>query len=559
MTSDPTTGEIITEEELARRQARAQFQTTALPNDQALAQAAGRSAMDTAVGDGTYQSTWTPSPIEPRALPQPIAPPPPIQAPAAPVQPPGMHKESQQTTRTREIAAPGEAAAVKRLDQTYEKLGQNVTREGDLLGEIAGKKAEGEAKIATERDAQAQGLQAGTAEENAKIAAAQGEVNKARDLYDAESKKLASMQPRDYYEGKWGKRIGDAVLVGLGEFGRGLAAMGGIHTSNTALDILREQHQEWYAQEKERIERQRERKADVRERVGMAQQDVSTARASKADRINDLNIVGAAKINALQQHITAEAAQRGTEFAKNQAEKMNLELEKDKNQHFLQYQQGLRDKLATTTQSVSGTGVGGAGATKASSEDLAKIGSLENDINGIDRTIAAIKKNPKAWNEYRKNEERWQRAEAFGNSSFGKSIRGMEQASGIGPHSNISVEQGLKTPDAKLIHQGVQGAKIGIAKGYGGVITSGDTQAAGSELTTLANDPNQAVETLMRVRARLANSRDVYMRNRAVSANPTPQAPSAAAPSAGIPPGAVMGRMNGKRGYAIGGQFYPLE
>lgn len=448
------------------------------------------------------------------AMPQgPVAPPP---SPALPLQPPGMVRDTSTTTRTREVPLPQEREAMKRVtadDQAAVGLAEQA-------GEVEKRKAEQAAEAAAARADTRQGFAGQTGATIDQDAAA---VATAKATYDAEQQKLSKMEVKDFWADKSiGQKVAAAISLAMSAVGGALTGRGG----NTALDVINKAVDDNYRLQRAQIDVQAKKVEGAKEGIGLARQ-------SHADRIADLELRQAATWNAVGDAAAAKAAQIGTEAAAVTAERLRQDAAMKRDAHLQQWFEGQRTKVTSTSTSVQGTGAAGGVAGKASSEDLAKIGSLDNDIKNIDRMIAVVKANPKAWNEYRSNEEHWQRAEAFGKTKLGGELRGYAQAAGAG---DISPEQGLKSAEAKQIHQGLQGVRVGIAKGYGGVITGGDLQAAGSEITTLANDPKQAQETLLRLRDRLANSRDVYMKNRNVQANPTSPAPAiGGAPSGGAP------------------------
>lgn len=160
--------------------------------------------------------------------------------------------------------------------------------------------------------------------------------------------------------------------------------------------------------------------------------------------------------------------------------------------------------------------------------DFKELARLDGDLKNIDRAIATIQKDPKAWMGYRNNQERWQRQEvasgAGGSTTLYGGVRRIGQGLGI---ADVAPEQGLKTDNEKLLQQVMTGAKNSIAKGYGGVITESDRQSAGSEMSELAQDPAQQIQTLLRVRERLQTGKDLFIQGGARMDMP-PQATPAA-------------------------------
>lgn len=147
--------------------------------------------------------------------------------------------------------------------------------------------------------------------------------------------------------------------------------------------------------------------------------------------------------------------------------------------------------------------------------DVEHVNQLQTDISKLDRTIDLMERDPAAAEAWRKNEETWRQRQPLRESKAGQ----LGQAVGL---INIAPEQGLKDePSAKQIHQGMAQVSTSIAKGYGGVITEGDRQAAGSEIAALANTPAEQVESLKRTRDLLKTKLDTYQQNRGVTL-PTP-------------------------------------
>lgn len=424
----------------------------------------------------------------------------------APPPVPSMVRESQSTTTSREIPLAGERDAMKRLQRTDEEAVKIAEREGEAKKHKAESDADDARTKADTRERFAD-------ETTSTVDQTSAEVAKAKATYDAESKRLAESKTSDWWTKQTtGQKIMAVIGLALSGVGSALAGRGG---GGQAAAALEKEIEDDYRLSMAKLD-------NAKAGIGVARQNASDARG-------DVELKQAARWKAVEAKITEQAAQNGTEQAAVEAEKLRNVTQAKQQEHLQRWFETQRPKVSTTSASSAG-GAGAAGTSKPSSEDLAKIGSLDNDIKNIDRMIDTVKKNPGAWNEYAKNQESWARSEALGKTKIGGELRGISQAAGA---ANVTPEQGLRSPEAKQIHQGLQGVKVGIAKGYGGVITGGDLEAAGSEITTMANDPKQATETLLRLRDRMANSRDVYLRNRNVQANPTAPAPSAGGGPAG--------------------------
>ncbi|MFN2616456.1 MAG: hypothetical protein ABR581_04940 [Thermoleophilaceae bacterium] len=437
-------------------------------------------------------------------------------APVTPQPPPGMVRESE--TRTREVVSPEERRAMQALRGTD----QEAVRLAGQQGEVGQAQAQATLESAQQR---AQLGQQQAAEKQAQIAEGQRLAAEAKAQYDGERQKLAGMDVKDFWSTRTtGQKVAGAIALAMGAVGGVLTGKGG----NVAMDVIGKAIDDDYRVQRAHIEVQKDKVAGARENLAMSNEE-------RARRLSELDVKQTAIWQAVGDAAQVKAAQVGTQAAAVQGQVIKNAADQKAQAHYQQWLEGMRTKVQST--SVQGTGAAGGVAGKASSEDLAKIGSLDNDIKNVDRMIATIKANPGAWNEYRKNEESWQRAEAFGKTKLGGELRGYAQAAGAG---DVTPEQGLKSPEAKQIHQGLQAVKIGLAKGYGGVITGGDLQAASTEMTTMANDPRQAMETLLRLRDRMSTSRQVYLQNRNVQAPQTAPTPSIGGGGQGPDPAKVQ-------------------
>jgi hypothetical protein len=304
--------------------------------------------------------------------------------------PPEVQKTGQKTTVTREQPAAGEGAALQALQGDYARGAETARAEGGILTRQAGVTAAGEQESAVQAQARADAIAQEQEKRNAAIAAAQARVEQDRQKFEAERQKLSGMDIKDVYEGHPGYRIGKSILVALGELGAGLQRLGGAGGSNVALSIINANEQQWYANQRARIEKQKERVAGAEKSMAYAEQQVQGERQAKADALADLNLIAAARSDALAGKIRAEAAQIGTEHAAIMGEKLAQAEEQKRDNFLLQYKAGFRAKLATETESSTGPATAGAGRGMTEQMKKAALAAqLADDFrNGGDQELS---------------------------------------------------------------------------------------------------------------------------------------------------------------------------
>ncbi|HKV12611.1 MAG TPA: hypothetical protein VJ725_30985, partial [Thermoanaerobaculia bacterium] len=101
------------------------------------------------------------------------------------------------------------------------------------------------------------------------------------------------------------------------------------------------------------------------------------------------------------------------------------------------------------------------------------LGDLDEGVRKLDRLIDQIEANPKAWDEYRENARAWAKDKGLRESAVGTGLQFFGAM-------KLRPEEGLKTPGARTLFQRQEQLNTSIAKGFGGVITEGDREAAAS-------------------------------------------------------------------------------
>lgn len=178
------------------------------------------------------------------------------------------------------------------------------------------------------------------------------------------------------------------------------------------------------------------------------------------------------------------------------------------------------------TKSLKG-GAGGSGVL-----GLKEIAPLNTSIDNIDKLISQIESNPQAWNEYRDNSLSWKRGEGLRDTTIGKALQ-------AGRVMDVSPEQGLRSNEAKTLHQRQERLNTDIAKSFGGVITEGDRAAAASNQANFALDASQKIAQLREMRDSLVSKRNVFTQSRAAGAA-GPAKPSAAVKTLRMPDGSIQ-------------------
>lgn len=252
-------------------------------------------------------------------------------APIAPAAPP-VPSTITTTSTQRTLVDPGEKPAMAGIKAEAEAGAKATEEMGRIKSEVAGAEAQGLEAKGKLRDEQVTALQAAQDQGDA-------DIEKARTRFASEYEKYSKMEIPDYYAGRMGKRLADAVAVGLSELGRVLSGSG----HNTALDIIRGQQQEHYQQARAKIEKQKEA-------VGFTREGVSDAKASKRDALNDLNIIESAKLAALADKIEAVAKEKGTPFALEEGKRQAAAVRQEAHKLALEAAQGLRIKKISETR-----------------------------------------------------------------------------------------------------------------------------------------------------------------------------------------------------------------
>lgn len=332
----------------------------------------------------------------------------------------------------------------------------------------------------------------------------------ARQQVEQSSQALKKFKFRDFWANKsTAMRVGSALANAMGAFGASIN-----HTANFALEILNKEMDDDHRLQVDQMKQLSD--DDVRARTGI--QDVAQARQQA---LVGLTIKDAAKDRLIARSLEAAGAKSANENYKTAVDAHVARLRQEADEKDAAAQSELRNqalamapKTSTTTtttkKTVEGAGIGGkgAGSGDAALNAADAASKLDSDIGSLDNVLATIQAHPKAWDEYRNNSESWARKEKSSASSGGaREVRGFLQGVGL---ADISPEQGLKSGDAKLIHQGMQNALTSIAKGYGGVITQGDRDAAAAGLAVLSQNPAEAMRTLQKIRAELENRRQAY-------------------------------------------------
>jgi len=284
------------------------------------------------------------------------------------------------------------------------------------------------------------------------------------------------------------------------------------------------------------LQRQREHIAKLKDEVLMARTGVQDATKAREVALAEVDAKGAGFMKRIEGWMNARMdALKDTPLAKDVAQSQALAAAK---QAGLDYQQrsfaGLERKHAgQTVENIERDNTSNMPKPPTpGSDDVKEANRLASDIQIAKDAIKLIEKDPRAWDEYRNNSESWQRSQAAGNTTVLKEVRAAGQVAGL---ADVAPEQGLKSPTGKQLHQFMTQIKMGVAKGYGGVVTEHDVNNAGSELADLAQSPKERIQGLGRVVDKMQANLDAYYANRGVlprpgTAGPGP-APSGPAPS----------------------------
>lgn len=143
----------------------------------------------------------------------------------------------------------------------------------------------------------------------------------------------------------------------------------------------------------------------------------------------------------------------------------------------------------------------GGGRGPRNSKDLA---DLDEGVRALDRLIEQIKTNPKAWNEYTENAKEWARKKGLRESGTGKFLQFFNLM-------DLRAEEGLKSEQAKTLFQRQEKLNTSIAKGFGGVITEGDREAAASNQANFALTAPEKIKQLQEMRDDAIAKRNAYV------------------------------------------------
>lgn len=359
-----------------------------------------------------------------------VAPPPTVAAPALPA----VVKTGSQTTVSREKLAPGETEAEQKREGLAAEDQKLAGLQLDVETKAAGEKAKGakeEAALGAQHIERQQAV----------IAAGQKAIETANQRFASESEKLSKMQPRDYYEGRSGLRIWNAVMMGLGELGAGLARTG----HNLAADVIQSQIQHYYTMEREKIERQRETVASAKEGVAIARQD-------KADKLADLQVDMLARSAALKQSIEARVAEVGTEHARVFGKRMLNALEQEDLKIKRDWLTGQRAKISSTSTYQATDGAAGGGRGQSGTAEQQKLGLYARDMM---RDLETIRQNPQLTGDVL---AKIQKNQLASESADKRSGEGLFAAAGVGAGRMVGLIPKSKYDNLTPEHQSVVNA-----------------------------------------------------------------------------------------------------
>jgi hypothetical protein len=255
--------------------------------------------------------------------------------------------------------------------------------------------------------------------------------------------------------------------------------------------------------------------------VKLADRDVEQVKSQYAlDRV-DIEHRAAAQWDYLSKDAAAQVASMAPGEARTKAEQGRVLIEQKADEAQLKAREAA-EKLAMQQVDLEmkqrklhavGHGAGGPKMKEASAGELAGLEKAETDIRAMSSLEKTIADNPKAWEEFRANRESWRRTEEASKSGVTGTLRRMAQGANL---ANISEDQGLTTPEAKEIYKGMNRLGTSIAKGYGGAITSYDTQNAANEMGQLSASQGDMLDWLSNQKKQLTSGRDLVLSNRRV-------------------------------------------
>lgn len=401
-------------------------------------------------------------------------------------------------------------------------------REVDAGADIAKQQADQAASVEKQRQAALDASQKSIDEHRQRIEAAQAKLD-------------ATPSPKFFQDGEtWhnAMRAAGAGLAGVGDAlvtGAALRAGHGPPSIDTVSTIIERD-----------LNSQRERIARLKDNVVMAHTGLADANQARQQMLSDVDLkaasaydrlakIGAARLAALKQS-TPDIEQNKEILAligkREEARQKALEpLHQTIEKHFepAKHSEGqtFRDAAADAA----------AKSRPAGSEDVVHVNQLDNDVKKIDAMMGVLKAHPEAWDEVRDNDLKWRQREGLRGSTLGKVGQGVGLV-------NVAPEQGLSTAEAKLVHQGNSQVTMGLAKGYGGVVTEHDVENSKSEQANMALSAQEKLAQLSALRDRLVANRENFIRNRHVAdpdaspATPATPPPTTPAPASATSPSA---------------------
>lgn len=262
--------------------------------------------------------------------------------------------------------------------------------------------------------------------------------------------------------------------------------------------------------------------------------DVEKAKASWNQKKELIDVKYASILGSIVADADARARRLGIseeEMLKNPGRQKLLEAQAARQQKWFESTSANVQNEQAWSRMNAGTGTG-ANGKPLPAEAAERISVINSGVDAITRMQNIIAKNPKAWEEYRANQESWQRSEAFGAAPGLKQGRGILQGVGL---ANVAPEQGLKSQDAIELHRLQTELNGAMAKARGGAITDSDVKAIDSMQATLATNAGAKEKQLQRITQVLNNAKATHLSGRvdpslAPSAAPQAPAPAQAAP-----------------------------
>lgn len=276
------------------------------------------------------------------------------------------------------------------------------------------------------------------------------------------------------------------------------------------------------------LQRQREHIGKLKDNVLMARTGAQDAQTARGIALAEIDAKGAGIMKRLEGVAKARLGQlnRGALAGDVEQNAVLREIQAKRLEYKKSSLQGLHERHATpTTESITRDVTSNMPKPPTpGAEDVKEANRLEADIQAQKNALALIEKDPKAWDEFRNNTEAWQRKQAPDKATVMKEVRALGQWAGL---ADVAPEQGLNSTSGKELHQYMTQINTGIAKGYGGVITEGDRDAAGSEQANLSQSAQEKIPGLKRLIARNEAALQAYHANRGVMQ----RQPAAASPT----------------------------